>query len=45
MLRAGPAADAVKLLDPVRLVLLYAMLAATVGSLVQYTRKAWRLMR
>lgn len=44
-LRAAPAADTVKLLDPVRLVLLYAMLAATVGSLVQYTVKAWRLLR
>jgi len=32
-------------LAPVKAALVYAMLAATVGSLVQYAVKAWRLLR
>ena len=41
----GVNADAAAALAPVQAALLYAMLAATVGSLVQYTVKAWRLLR
>ena len=40
-----PAAGLLPVLEPVQLVLLYAMLTATVGSGVQYTVKAARLMR
>lgn len=39
------AADALNVLEPVQLVLLWLMLAATVGSGVQYTIKAARLLR
>lgn len=44
-LRGAHADAAVAALAPVQAGLLYAMLAATVGSLVQYTVKAWRLLR
>lgn len=44
-LRGAHADAAVTTLAPVQTALLYAMLAATVGSLVQYTVKAWRLLR
>lgn len=44
-LRELGADAAVGALAPVQAVLLYAMLGATVGSLVQYTVKAWRLLR
>jgi CDP-diacylglycerol--glycerol-3-phosphate 3-phosphatidyltransferase len=39
------AAPLLKVLDPVQLALLWAMLVATIGSGVQYVYKAWRLMR
>lgn len=45
-LRTQPwAADAVRLLEPVQWVVLYAMLAATVGSGIQYTVKAAKLLQ
>jgi len=44
-LHASALAGLAETLAPVVRVLLYAMLAATVGSLVQYTVKAWRLLR
>ena len=40
-----PAARLLPVLEPIQLALLYAMLAATVGSAVQYAVKAARLMR
>lgn len=44
-LRREGAADALAVLEPVQLVLLWAMLAATVGSGAQYVVKAARLLR
>ena len=44
-LRTLPAADLLAVLEPVQHVLLWLMLAATVGSGVQYVVKAVRLMR
>jgi CDP-diacylglycerol--glycerol-3-phosphate 3-phosphatidyltransferase len=41
----GPAASALAVLEPAQLVLLWAMLGATVGSGVQYLVKAARLLR
>lgn len=37
-------ANALAVLDPIQLVVLWAMLAATVGSGAQYVVKAWRLL-
>jgi CDP-diacylglycerol--glycerol-3-phosphate 3-phosphatidyltransferase len=41
----GGTSDALAVLEPVQLVLLWAMLAATVGSGIQYVVKAARLLR
>jgi CDP-diacylglycerol--glycerol-3-phosphate 3-phosphatidyltransferase len=42
---AGFRPAALTVLNPVQLVLLWAMLLATIGSGVQYVYKAWKLLR